>query len=424
MRRCFRRCLALLAALIFACLSAAGAEETLLPPSARLLQASMLTSGDVLDKLPEVSFEYLKTDVASAMLDAAAAYDAKETDLLINNAPSFYFYEHLDPLTREIYDLVIQISRDPVPQNIQVMRTTVDPDSDRFYDAYFRAVYAVGYDHPELFWIFPDSGETFITFVGDHQLVNGRYTVLFFVKEAYTAFETRMTEFNEAAAAFLRDIDRTAPDAEIVRQIHDKVMALTTYDHAACDKNDYDLAHTAYGVLVADTDGLANYAVCDGYSMAMTYFLQQCGIPASVVSGFGGSSPDRMGGHAWTIVQLDGEWYEVDCTWDDNVTDVAELEALRGRSDYEIWVDLFNNPDYFEKHGHRLFLISSDLMEHYVAPDDVDWSFRLSDGRVIDFPPDEDYHVRKSEGLTDPFETSNPKASLMFLLPRGSRNYQ
>lgn len=64
-----------------------------------------------------------------------------------------------------------------------------------------------------------------------------------------------------------------------------------------------DLAHTAYGCLVADSSGNPNYAVCDGYTLAMEYLLQQCGIEAAFIGGMAGFSQADAGGHAWNIVK-------------------------------------------------------------------------------------------------------------------------
>ena len=40
--------------------------------------------------------------------------------------------------------------------------------------------------------------------------------------------------------------------------------------------------------------------------------MMEAGIPAVYVSGFAGN-----GRHAWSKVKLDGQWYNVDVTWND-----------------------------------------------------------------------------------------------------------
>ena len=414
-------------ALLSACLPSAQAESTLLPPSALALQRSMaLKTGDLVEELPDISFNALDNAGAAALVDAMSAYEAPETSLLVNNAESYFCYDHLEPLARQIYDIILQIARDPVSElNIHVMQTTVDPFSDQFMFAYFSALFAATIDHAELFWLYPHAGEATIIPCGVPELVNGRYTVFFRMEEPYEPFEARMTAFNDAAQAFLKDIDRSASTVEIVKQIHDKLMALVTYDTATCNRHEADLAHTAYGCLVSNTEGNANFAVCDGYSLCFEYMLQQCGIPAAVIYGKGGPSPSEMGGHAWSIVELDGNWYEVDSTWDDNAVDeVMMRESFTDEGIVEMMLEILADPDYYEKHGHQLFLISSDLMEHYIAPTNVDWSFTFSDGYgPIDMTPSECYHERESAGMRDEHDTDSARAVLTYKIPRAGQSY-
>ena len=41
--------------------------------------------------------------------------------------------------------------------------------------------------------------------------------------------------------------------------------------------------------------------------------MEIAGIPCEYVSGY------ATGGHAWNLVEIDGEWYHVDTTWDDPI---------------------------------------------------------------------------------------------------------
>lgn len=58
-------------------------------------------------------------------------------------------------------------------------------------------------------------------------------------------------------------------------------------------------------------------AVCQGYALSFKLCMDILGIESRVVRG---TVPD--GKHAWNAVQLDGEWYWVDVTWDDPIPDV------------------------------------------------------------------------------------------------------
>ena len=57
-------------------------------------------------------------------------------------------------------------------------------------------------------------------------------------------------------------------------------------------------------------------AVCQGYAESFKLCMDILGIPCVIVTGTGNG-----GAHAWNAVELDGEWYMVDVTWDDPVPD-------------------------------------------------------------------------------------------------------
>lgn len=55
-------------------------------------------------------------------------------------------------------------------------------------------------------------------------------------------------------------------------------------------------------------------AVCSGYTECFKTFMDLLGIENSTVSGTAGDEQ-----HIWNEVKLDGEWYQVDVTWDDPI---------------------------------------------------------------------------------------------------------
>ena len=52
-------------------------------------------------------------------------------------------------------------------------------------------------------------------------------------------------------------------------------------------------------------------AVCAGYARAVQYLLEQLGVPCIYVEG---NARDSDEGHAWNIVEINGEQYYVDAT--------------------------------------------------------------------------------------------------------------
>ena len=71
------------------------------------------------------------------------------------------------------------------------------------------------------------------------------------------------------------------------------------------DNVSYDRTYRNMGVDRA----LAGMAVtCEGYHAAYVKLLETAGMKTGRITG---------GGHVWTAVQMDGEWYHVDTTHDD-----------------------------------------------------------------------------------------------------------
>ena len=108
-------------------------------------------------------------------------------------------------------------------------------------------------------------------------------------------------------------------DYEKVKYVHDYIMDTCTYVFTD------DRCHVAYGTLIDKK------CVCEGYAMSFKYLLDGLNIPCILVEGEG-KSGSSGGNHAWNYVYLNGKWYAVDSTWDDNRTEA------RGKKDYSYFL--------------------------------------------------------------------------------------
>ena len=72
-------------------------------------------------------------------------------------------------------------------------------------------------------------------------------------------------------------------------------------------------SYSEYGALVKGV------AVCDGYADAFMELAEACDLTVNKVSGTANGA-GGWEGHAWNQIKLDGEWYNVDVTWEDPVT--------------------------------------------------------------------------------------------------------
>ncbi|MDD2619949.1 MAG: transglutaminase domain-containing protein [Syntrophomonadaceae bacterium] len=100
----------------------------------------------------------------------------------------------------------------------------------------------------------------------------------------------------------------------------EKELALHDYiiDHCAYDYKNYQnntvssASFNQYGVLVLGK------AVCQGYADAMFRLCREAGLECHVVSGEAKQDNSWIS-HAWNIVKIDGQFYQLDVTWDDPI---------------------------------------------------------------------------------------------------------
>lgn len=91
---------------------------------------------------------------------------------------------------------------------------------------------------------------------------------------------------------------------ETIKNIHDYLVNIIDYD--TTNEN----AHNIVGSLIE------HKAVCDGYSLAFKYLLNEAGFNCNIIEGQAIENTN-LADHAWNIVELNNKWYLCDITWDD-----------------------------------------------------------------------------------------------------------
>lgn len=340
-----------------------------------------LPMGGMLQSVEFQEVEGISDDKKSEM-DRAARAGTPSSGLVINNAKNFYYYSKLSSDIQNIYDAMLLLAQDPSSEdNVVVMMTADDPTSSEFLDKYATAYFALVYDHPELFWLYNES-ETSVALATPKSESGSLHTVYLFFSNPVKDFEKQQKAFNKAADDFLSDINLKGSEREVAKAIHDKLINMVTYDMDTLalspEESRASLSHTAYGALVENNKGEKNHAVCDGYSLAYVYLLQQAGIDAVFIGGTAGYSKSETEGHAWSMVSLDGKWHEVDSTWDDMGTMDDSLEEAKGADGYEYLVEALADKEYRE------------ILQHYL------WG--VSTGEISSFSPSEDYLYYTKDG--------------------------
>lgn len=120
-------------------------------------------------------------------------------------------------------------------------------------------------------------------------------------------FADKINEFELAENIAVAEIVKESGEYERALKIHDYIVENCVYVIG----DDMKYSSTAYGCLV---EGMAN---CEGYAKAFNLLASDVGLKSVLVTG----TTDKGENHAWNQVNIDGEWYNMDVTWDDSDVD-------------------------------------------------------------------------------------------------------
>lgn len=124
-----------------------------------------------------------------------------------------------------------------------------------------------------------------------------------------TGDSSMLTDDEKRALAKAEDIvaqakKETSSELELETWIHDYIVRNVTY---GVDEYRHE---GAVGALIT------GMAVCEGY--ADVFYLLGTMAGLNVVYQYGDDEPEfDLVGHMWNLVELDGQWYHVDVTWND-----------------------------------------------------------------------------------------------------------
>lgn len=215
----------------------------------------------------DYDFEYLKTT------DDFIADNRQEILNIIytslnNGYDNFYFYCHYEECQEDVSDIT-------EPENIITISNYVHP-----YNAY-RRVYVS---------------------------TNSFDKVEIRIEKSYT--KDNINSINQKLDQIIKEIiTDDMSDKEKITVFHNYIIDNTVYDSNYLETNLNDIdnpSHKALGPL------FFGRALCGGYADVMAIFLNRLNIPNYRIS-----SSD----HIWNFVYLDNNWYHLDLTWDDPVTD-------------------------------------------------------------------------------------------------------
>lgn len=184
-----------------------------------------------------------------------------------------------------------------VCEHLKAKETVIDVKDFQVPTDQFSAwYYGVVNEHPELYFV-----NSRISYMPMGNIVSA---VMPAYQEGYDD-----AAFAQAAKEALSVVTEDMTDVQKAVALHDYLVVNCEYDYEnLLNKTIPAESYTAYGALVKGV------SVCQGYALAYKYLLQEVGIPCYMVS-------SSTMNHAWNMVELGGQLYQVDVTWDDPTWD-------------------------------------------------------------------------------------------------------
>ena len=128
------------------------------------------------------------------------------------------------------------------------------------------------------------------------------------VEKAYSDSDIKLV--SEAVKNVEKQVfDDTLSTKDQIKAVHDYIIDNSKYDSNRTDNGVVEYkSDLAYGPLIE------GYGICGGYSDAMELFLEDMNVKSYKIS---------SESHVWNAVNLYDDWYHLDLTWDDPVTNTG-----------------------------------------------------------------------------------------------------
>ena len=283
-----------------------------------------------------------------------------------------YFYNQLDEKSRIIYRAFESNKEQMKTGTYQIELGTSFSDilsqssgQEKLGEYYQSAIEAYTYDNPEIFYLSPKKMylnietttrggvSTYNVYINSGNEVN------------YLTDEFNSKQSIDQATAQIEQMknqiiqNRTGNTYEDVKMVHDYLVDNISYDSSLSKQNIYNI----YGALVN------RECVCEGYARAFKYLLDELNIPCVMVIGTGTNSQGETENHAWNYVQLNGNWYAVDTTWDDPVVIGGGTASEESRYKYFLVgrevIDQDHSPSGQFTEGGKIFSYPNVTYESY-----------------------------------------------------------
>lgn len=238
-------------------------------------------------------------------------YEKPETPAPVTWDGGRYVYSKLSAEDKKIYDAILDAATNF--KNVAILDTAITNDK------MLKIFCSVYYEEPQLFWLRGSVDK----FEGTSK------TVSLYYRYDYAQVQDMKKKIDAKADEIVKSIPAGSSAVDKLRVLHNKLALAVDFSMQG------DNVTNIYGALVE------GYAQCEGYAKAMGYLCDKAGIENMLVPG----KNTKGETHAWTKVRVDGDWYNLDVTWDDpmNIPDKTYM-----RFNYFLVTDAeINNKSHF-----------------------------------------------------------------------------
>ena len=239
-----------------------------------------------------------------------------------------YYYHQLNKQEQEIYKTFY----DGVMAHEEIIPI---PVRGKFSQESFERIFmAMTRDNPLIYFLNQSACSTASDIFG-HVAICPQY---FFSKEKVKEYNRKIEKVVNELAGKLRLLECTEYEKEL--RIHDWICQNIAYDYEGTDKRKLSRVIASHNILGVFAH---HKAQCEGIAKAVKVLLNAVDVKCIVVTGDAVKNGESVP-HAWNIVNIDGEPYQLDVTWD-----IGALGNEKQRMSY----DYFNLNDELMEQDHK-----------------------------------------------------------------------
>ncbi len=261
----------------------------------------LFTNNDALENMKE-NLDFMLIGIKTKNLEDY------NKDFLINDlgkiAYNTYYYDKLDDNQKNIYTHIANAVKNLdekvlIKFNKEYNFNNVSNDINSAMESFFA-------DHPEVFYL----NTEYQILTNSSILGNSVKIYLGYNVDSVDKLNEEIEKVNTGIEKYTLQVkaDDSAYQKEL--QLHDAIAKNVKYYEYNSISEIPEIYHTVYSGIVDKT------AVCDGFTKLYQLALEKVSIPSILVTGTLESDP-----HAWNMVLIEDEWYNVDLTSDKTIKD-------------------------------------------------------------------------------------------------------